>query len=73
MDISLGAAVQGQGLGTAIMQWLAGWADQDGRDMQLFVEANNPARRLYKRLGFVEQDQEGIYLRMPDYRARSRG
>lgn len=73
MDISIDAAVQGQGLGTALMQWLAGWADQEGRDMQLFVEANNPARRLYTRLGFVEQDQEGIYLRMRRTAALSRG
>lgn len=41
--------------------------------MQLFVEANNPARRLYTRLGFVEQDQEGIYLRMRRTAALSRG
>ena len=64
MDIALVPAARGQGLGSALMQWLVAWADADQRAMQLFVEADNPARRLYQRLGFVEQGQEGIYLRM---------
>lgn len=64
MDVALLPSARGQGLGSALMQWLVDWADASQRDMQLFVEADNPARRLYLRLGFIDQAQEGIYLRM---------
>lgn len=64
MDISLLASARGQGLGGALMRWLVDWADGTRRDMQLFVEADNPARRMYERLGFADEGQEGIYLRM---------
>ena len=64
MDIALVPAARGQGLGSALMQWLVAWADADQRAMQLFVEADNPARRLYQLPGFVDQGLEGTYLRI---------
>ncbi|MBF5004224.1 GNAT family N-acetyltransferase [Diaphorobacter caeni] len=64
MEISLLQELRAQGHGTALMQWLTQIADDSARRMRLFVEPENPARRLYERFGFVEHELQGAYLKM---------
>ncbi len=64
MEISLLESTRGQGLGLALMKWLMTWADATGRPMRLYVEPNNPAKRLYLHCGFEEKEVDGAYQRM---------
>jgi RimJ/RimL family protein N-acetyltransferase len=67
MDITIARAWRGQGIGTSILTDLVRQADLGLREMQLHVEPDNPARRLYQRLGFAElpdQSNTDIYLEM---------
>lgn len=52
VDIALSAAWRGHGLGTAVVRALQEEARARRRPLRLHVAANNPARRLYERLGF---------------------
>ncbi len=61
VDISLLPAARGAGLGTAILTDVL--AAEDG-PVALHVEAGNPARRLYERLGFAVVEEQPVYLRM---------
>jgi len=54
MDITLLDAERNGGLGTALVQALQSRAVDEGKIASLHVEDENPARRLYDRLGFVE-------------------
>jgi ribosomal protein S18 acetylase RimI-like enzyme len=64
MDIALLPEYRGQGLGTAILHdWLAA-AERAHKTISLHVEPNNPALRLYQRLGFEICAQSGFYLEM---------
>jgi ribosomal protein S18 acetylase RimI-like enzyme len=53
LDIALLPACRGWGLGTQCLQDLMQQAAASGRAVTIYVEAGNPARRLYNRLGFV--------------------
>lgn len=64
MDIALVPGARRGGLGTALVSWVVAWADREARRVTLHVEANNPARRLYARHGFVDEAVEGPYVRM---------
>ncbi len=64
MEITLSPALRGQGIGTAITAELLAQAHRLGRVMCLHVEPNNPARRLYERLGFTVKDEIAFYLFM---------
>ena len=64
IDISLLPEVRGQGLGKAVMSDVVAAARITGKTVSLHVERTNPARRLYARLGFVQVEDKGIYLRM---------
>ena len=46
--------MRNQGLGTAFLGWMKERADRKRKDLTLEVMVNNPARRLYQRLGFKE-------------------
>ncbi|CUH96517.1 hypothetical protein P22_2607 [Propionispora sp. 2/2-37] len=49
---------RGQGIGSQVLQkFLAEAADQQGHDVVLEVRTDNPAYRLYRRLGFSSQAQ----------------
>lgn len=55
VDIAVHPAHRGSGAGLAMLRaWLAA-ADHDRRTCTLDVIADNPARRIYARLGFVEE------------------
>lgn len=64
MDITIAASHRGRGIGSTILSDVIRQADLQGREMRLHVEADNPARRLYVRLGFVELERGDIYLEM---------
>ncbi|WP_028626659.1 GNAT family N-acetyltransferase [Metapseudomonas resinovorans] len=64
MDIALLPHWQRRGIGTHYLSLLAAEADSTGKAMRLFVEADNPARRLYSRFGFVVTGNNQIYLQM---------
>jgi GNAT superfamily N-acetyltransferase len=45
-------AVRNRGLGTGFLTWMKERAERKRKDLTLDVLSNNPARRLYERLGF---------------------
>ncbi|HYE26931.1 MAG TPA: GNAT family N-acetyltransferase [Allosphingosinicella sp.] len=61
IDISLLPAARGGGVGGAILADLMEQAAAAGKPLTIHVEKNNPAMRLYHRLGFVGIDEHGIY------------
>ena len=62
MDIALAPAYRGRGTGTALLRVLIAEAQASGRKLSIHVEINNPARRLYERLGFRAMGEHGVYL-----------
>lgn len=64
VDIALLPEFRNQGIGTTILRGLITKADTSGRILSIHVEAYNPALNLYKRLGFIQKDQTGIYFYM---------
>ena len=45
-------AARNRGLGTSFLTWMKERAERTRKDLTLEVMTNNPARRLYERLGF---------------------
>jgi ribosomal protein S18 acetylase RimI-like enzyme len=70
LDISLVPEYRGQGLGTQILGSVLAEGEAAGLPVRLQVARENPALRLYQRLGFSLLADEGIHLPM-EYRARS--
>ena len=65
VDIALLAARRRGGAGTALMRAMMNEAAAAGIAMRLMVASDNPgAARLYGRLGFVSQGQQGAYVAM---------
>ena len=64
VDIALLPAYRGTGIGTTILRDLLAEADAAGKPVRIHVERDNPARRLYQRLGFVVIEDKGVYLFM---------
>lgn len=64
VDIILMATFIGQGIGSVIIRALLDEATRTGCFVGLHVESDNPARRLYQRLGFVDRRMEGPYYYM---------
>lgn len=61
VDISLVPEHCGNGLGTAVLHAVQA---QSPGSVSIYVERFNPALRLYQRLGFVQEDDTGVYYRM---------
>jgi ribosomal protein S18 acetylase RimI-like enzyme len=61
IDIALLPQGRGGGVGTAILSDLQDMAVAAGKALSIHVERNNPAMRLYLRLGFAKIDEHGIY------------
>jgi ribosomal protein S18 acetylase RimI-like enzyme len=64
IDIALLPAYRGQGIGSHYMKQLLAEGRELGIPIRIHVEANNPAMRLYKRLGFRKVDTNGVYWLM---------
>ena len=61
IDISIAAASRGAGIGRAILEDVIADAAGRGKAVSIHVEKNNPARRLYQRLGFEVVEDKGVY------------
>lgn len=61
MDIALVAMHRARGLGSALFAELIEESEQSGVPISLHVEAENPANRLYRRLGFEHWEDRGVY------------
>ena len=61
MDIALIAAERGRGIGTALVSELMEEAATTNCELTLHVEPDNPAQRLYQRLGFRLIEHRGVY------------
>ena len=64
VDIAFMPEHRGKGIGGAILEVLIATARSTGRVACIFVEKFNPALRLYRRLGFTEISDTGVYLEM---------
>lgn len=59
VDIAILPDRRGAGIGTHLLATLLELADREARPCQLEVLRDNPARRLYERLGFRVTDDDG--------------
>lgn len=64
LDIGLEPAMQGRGIGGACLEKLLAEAGSAGVPVRLQVARDNPARRLYQRLGFEVIQDDPVYLEM---------
>ena len=62
VDVTILPAHRNRGLGTVLLQRLMDEARATGRALSVHVEAFNPARRLYDRLGFALVVDRGAHL-----------
>ena len=61
IDIALLPEHRKQGLGTRLLEDVLAEAYAAGKPVRIHVEKQNPAMRLYRRLGFVTLSDEGVY------------
>ena len=61
MDIALLPDWRGRGIGQELLRALMRVAAAQSRRITLHVEPNNPAQRLYARLGFELVEDRGVY------------
>ena len=61
IDIALMPEARGQGLGSALLRDILDEAGRRARAVSIHVEKENPAMRLYKRLGFETVEDKGVY------------
>lgn len=64
VDIAILSAYRGQGLGRHFLQELCSRAAAARLPLRLSVRFNNPAQRLYERLGFVRTGGDGMHVAM---------
>lgn len=62
MDIALLPEFRGRGIGGALLRELLAEGERAGRAVSIHVERQNPALRLYARLGFELREDKGVYL-----------
>ena len=61
IDIALLPEHRGKGIGGSLMRQTLDEARLAGKPVRIHVEHNNPARRLYDRLGFRPVEDQGVY------------
>ncbi len=64
IDIALLPEHRGQGIGGGLMRDVLAEGRRSGLPVRIHVEQNNPALRLYRRLGFERVGDVGIYYLM---------
>ena len=69
IDISLLKKYRGKAIGTRILTELIEESNKTGKKLNLHVDPQNPALKLYERLGFKKTEDKGVYFfmeRMPE-------
>jgi ribosomal protein S18 acetylase RimI-like enzyme len=61
IDIAFLPEHRGHGVGDALLRDLMDEAASAGKSVSTHVEKHNPAMRLYRRLGFVTDEDNGVY------------
>jgi ribosomal protein S18 acetylase RimI-like enzyme len=61
LEVTLFERFRRQGIGTHLMNAFLAYVDALGRTSSLYVEAHNPARRMYERMGFVVAQSGEVY------------
>ena len=61
IDIALLPAYRGAGIGTRLLRAIVSEAAGKRMPMRLYVEFDNPVRKLYRTLGFVPVGENGVY------------
>jgi ribosomal protein S18 acetylase RimI-like enzyme len=61
IDIALLPQQRGSGIGGAVLTDLMEEAAAAGKAVSIHVEKENPAMRLYRRLGFTKTEDKGVY------------
>lgn len=64
VDILIHPDYQNKGIGTQIIKVLIMEAKEKSKDISLMVASHNPAKNLYKRLGFEIIETGEVYLKM---------
>ncbi len=64
IDIALLPEYRQQGIGGKLLAQIIAKAEAGGLPVRIHVEKNNPALRLYRRLGFEEISDTGVYYLM---------
>jgi ribosomal protein S18 acetylase RimI-like enzyme len=64
IDIALLPEYRNQGIGTRLLCDIIDEGARGGHPVSIYVEFNNPALRLYQRLGFREVQSQGVYYYM---------
>jgi len=64
VDIALRPAFRGGGLGRHLLEGILARAKARGKMVRIHVEHNNRAMGLYRRLGFVQVEEVGLYFLM---------
>ena len=59
--MSLAPGHRGRGHGTALLREVMSEGADAGLPVTIHVESTNPAMSLYRRLGFVHVDSNGVY------------
>lgn len=72
VDIALLPEYRGSGIGTFLLTSLLSESKAAGLPLRIHVEHNNPAMRLYLRLGFRKLEENGVYHLM-EWRAEDAG
>jgi ribosomal protein S18 acetylase RimI-like enzyme len=59
VELALAEEMRGRGIGAAILRSLFAVADREERTFRIVTRSNNPARRLYERVGLeIEREDE---------------
>jgi ribosomal protein S18 acetylase RimI-like enzyme len=64
IDIALFPQYRGNGIGKSLLDDILAYAKSISKRVEIYVEATNPAKRLYDRLGFSSIEEGEIYLKM---------
>lgn len=61
IDIALLPEFRGRGIGALLLAQVLEEAGATSKAVRIHVEKNNPAYRLYQRLGFIKLEDKGVY------------
>lgn len=64
IDIALLPPYRNRGIGSRLLGEILAEGERTGVKVTIYVEKNNPAKRLYQRLGFEVIDQDDVYCLM---------